>query len=120
MLYFFSWKKNLFFSLVIDELQEEFASYYEDFELKQSKVCQGTKEYQQNVEYLNTSIAELKKNPVKVTKEKQKISDGIKECWYGGSTNNKGMPTGEGMLVYENKDNFKGKFKVSFWKYCIY
>ena len=63
---------------------------------------------------MNTSIAELKKNPVKVTKEKQKISDGIRECWYGGSTNNKGMPNGEGLLIYENKDNFKGKFKVSF------
>ena len=45
-------------------------------------------------------------------KEKQKVTDGIHECWFGGSTNTKGFPNGEGMLAYPNKNCFKGTFKV--------
>ena len=94
-------------------MQEEFANYFEDLELKQAKVFPGSEEYQKNMEALNTSIAKIKKNPFKVTKEKQKISDGLRECWFGGMTNNQGFPNGEGMLAYPNKDSFKGTFEVS-------
>ena len=94
-------------------MQEEFANYFDDLELKQTKVCPGSEEYQKNMEALNTSIEKIKKNPFKVTKEKQKIHDGLRDCWFGGMTNNQGFPNGEGMLAYPNKDSFKGTFEVS-------
>ena len=94
-------------------MQDEFANYFDDLELKQDKVCPGSEEYQKNMEALDTSIEKIKKNPFKVTKEKQKIHDGIRECWFGGMTNNQGYPNGEGMLAYPNKDKFSGTFEVS-------
>ena len=63
---FYIFKKYIF--LVIDDLQEEYGKHYNDLELQKNPVCPGSEEYQKNIEYLNTSIADLKKNPVKVTK----------------------------------------------------
>jgi hypothetical protein len=101
--------------VVVDDLQEEFAAFYEDLESKAGdKVCQGSKEYKTNQKYLATSLAELMtpegKAKIKVKKDKQKITDGIRNCWYGGTKNSEDYPHGEGMFAYENKDVFKGKF----------
>ena len=56
------------------------------------------------MEYLKTSIAELKtkegRNKIKVMKAKQKITDGIRQCSYGGNVNNERIPEGDGMLFY--------------------
>ncbi len=41
---------------------------------------------------------------------KKKLTDGFRTCYYKGMTNKEGYPDGEGVLVYENKDVFKGKF----------
>ncbi len=99
--------------IVVDELQEEFGAYYEKIESESGSVS-GSEEYKININLLGTSIAELKepegRKKTKCHKEKQKITDGIRPCWYGGMTNADGFPTGEGMLVYDNKDCFKGKF----------
>lgn len=96
--------------IVIDEMQEEFGAFYETIDQDNP----GSEEYRNNLELLKTSIAELKtpegKAQIKVKKEKQKITDGIRSCWYGGHTNTEGFPNGEGMLAYPNKDNFVGKF----------
>ena len=45
-----------------------------------------------------------------VKKEKQKITDGIRSCWYGGNVNTERFSNGQGMLAYDNKDVFKGVF----------
>ena len=100
-------------------MQEEFANYFDDLELKQDKVCPGSEEYQKNMEALDTSIEKIKKNPFKVTKEKQKIHDGLRDCWFGGMTNNQGYPNGEGMLAYPNKDKFSGTFEVSTYRVFV-
>lgn len=100
--------------VVVDDIQRDFAQYFEDIELKQSPVCDGSDEYKKNIEYLNTSIAHLKttegRATIKVNKEKQKVTDGIKPCWYGGMRSPGGFPNGEGMLAYDNKNVFKGVF----------
>ena len=56
------------------------------------------------MEYLKTSIAELKtpkgRTKIKVEKAKQKITDGIRQCWYGGNVNTERFPHGDGILGY--------------------
>ena len=69
-----------------------------------------------NVEALRTSIAELKKpGCVKALvgrggggEKQQKITDGLRSCWYGGTKDKSGRPHGEGMLKYDNNDVFHG------------
>lgn len=98
--------------IVVDEMQEEFGEYFN--KLDSDNDVEPSEEYKTNMKYLETSIAELKTNKgklkIKVEKDKQKITDGIRPCWYGGTRNAQGYPHGEGMLAYENKDNFQGKF----------
>ena len=46
--------------IVVDELQEEHAAFYEELELKADNACPGSEEYNKNQECLKTSIAKLK------------------------------------------------------------
>lgn len=100
--------------IVVDEMQEEFAAYYDQIEADKDSCFQGSQEYQKNVKLLESSIADLQtpsgKLKIKLEKDKQKITDGIRECWYGGQRNAQGFAHGEGMLAYNNKDVFKGTF----------
>ena len=101
--------------IVVDEMQEEFAAYYDQIEADKDSGFPGSPEYQKNVKLLESgSIADLQtpsgKLKIKLNKDKQKITDGIGECWYGGQRNAQGFPHGEGGLVYPNKDVFKGTF----------
>ena len=51
--------------------------------------CEGSDLYRENIKHLETGIAKLKtpegRNTIKVSKEKQKITDGTRPCWYGGA-----------------------------------
>ena len=89
--------------IVVDEMQNEFGDYYDKMETINGDV-EGTDEYKANMEYLKATIAELKtpkgRAKIKVEKAKQKITDGIKSCWYGGNVNTERFPEGEGMLGY--------------------
>ena len=61
-----------------------------------------------NVEAQNTTIAELMKPgclKALVGEKKQKITDGLRTCWYGGKKDKCGRPHGEGMLKYEGNDD---------------
>ena len=77
--------------------------YLHKFKTESGKV-EGTSEYKANMEYLKTTIAELKtpkgRSKIKVEKAKQKITDGIRQCWYGGNVNTERFPQGEGILGY--------------------
>lgn len=60
------------------------------------------------MEALNTTIAELMKPgclKALVGEKKQKITDGLKACWYGGTKDKSGRPHGQGMLKYETNDD---------------
>lgn len=98
--------------IVVDDMQEEFGEHFDKLETENG--VEPSEEYKKNMKLLETSIAELKTDKgrlkIKVEKDKQKITDGIRPCWYGGNRNAQGFPHGEGMLAYENKDNFQGKF----------
>ena len=88
-----------------------------DFQLEtESGKVEGTSEYKANMEYLKTTIAELKtpkgRNRIKVEKAKQKITDGIRQCWYGGNVNTERFPQGEGILGY-GKQNQITKTQMS-------
>ena len=56
------------------------------------------------MEYLKTSIAELKtkegRNKIKVKTAKHKITDGIRQATYGGNVNTDRFPEGDGILLY--------------------
>ena len=51
--------------------------------------CEGSDQYRENIKHLEKGIAKLKtpegRNTIKVSKDKQKITDGIRPCWYGGA-----------------------------------
>ena len=51
--------------------------------------CEGSELYRDNIKHLETGIAKLKtpegRNTIKVSKDKQKITDGTRPCWYGGA-----------------------------------
>ena len=51
--------------------------------------CEGSDLYRENIKHLEKGIAKLKtpegRNTIKVSKDKQKITDGIRPCWYGGA-----------------------------------
>ena len=51
--------------------------------------CEGSDLYWENIKHLEKGIAKLKtpegRNTIKVSKDKQKITDGIRPCWYGGA-----------------------------------
>lgn len=98
--------------VVIDDLQEEFGAYFD--QLESQNPIDGTDEYQVNMKHLNGLIRELKTpegcEQIKVKKDKQKITDGTRPCYFGGTKDAQGFPHGEGMLAYENKDTFVGKF----------
>ena len=100
--------------IVVDEMQEEFGVHFEQLEADKNS-CQGSEEYRKNIKLLNSSIAELQtpqgQLKIKVQKDKQKITDGIRDCWYAGQRNVEELPHGEGVLAYQNKDVFKGVFK---------
>ena len=70
----------------------------------QDHTNEGTDEYKANMEYLKTTIAELKtkegRNKIKVKTAKQKITDGIRQCTYGGNVNTDRFPEGDGILLY--------------------
>ena len=89
--------------VVIDQMQDEFGVYYDKMESINDSV-EGTDEYKANMEYLKTSIAELKtkegRNKIKVKTAKQKITDGIRQCTYGGNVNTDRFPEGDGVLLY--------------------
>ena len=89
--------------IVIDEMQEEFGAYYDKLENENGNIS-GSDEYKTNMEHMKTSISELKtpkgKLKIKIEKDKQKITDGIRQCWYGGSVNADRFPHGDGMLAY--------------------
>ena len=77
--------------------------------------CQGSDLYKENVNHLATGIAKLKtregQKTIQVSKDKQKITDGTRTCWYGGTRDPSGLPHGEGMLKYEDTgDVFTGTF----------
>ena len=77
--------------------------------------CQGSDLYKENVKHLATGIAKLKtregQKTIQVSKDKQKITDGTRTCWYGGTRDPSGLPHGEGMLKYEDTgDVFTGTF----------
>ena len=98
--------------IVVDEMQKEFEAYFDQKEAEHH--FPGSEEYQKNVKYLNTTIAELKtpegKQKIKIKKDKQKITDGIRSCWYAGNVNKDKFPHGEGIIAYDNKDAFRGVF----------
>ena len=100
--------------IVVDEMQEEFHAYFEDEEEHLGE-CDGTSEYKENVQHLETGIKKLKtpegSRSIQVGEKKQKITDGIRTCWYGGHKDNLNLPHGEGMLKYENNDVFTGIFE---------
>ena len=92
--------------IVVDEMQEEFADFYDQTE---SSLLKGTEEYQRNLKHLESSILEAKNQ--RVTKEKQKVHDGVFECWYGGRKDEADRPHGQGMLKYpHNGDTFQVSF----------
>ena len=99
--------------IVVDEMQKDFGRYFEQLE-QELDDCEGSEEYRENVKHLETGIAQLKTpkgaNAISVSKDKQKITDGIRTCWYGGTKDAQGLPHGEGMLKYENGDIFTGLF----------
>jgi hypothetical protein len=41
-------------------MQENYANYYEELELKANPICEGSLEYQNNIKCLKTTIAKLK------------------------------------------------------------
>ena len=95
--------------IIVDEMQKDFMGFYnenDDFE--------GTQEYKKNIKHIETGIADLKTpkgiQKMKVGTTKQKITDGIQTCWYGGQKDAQDLPSGEGMLKYENGDTFHGTF----------
>lgn len=97
--------------IVVDEMQKDFAAYYEEAE-----DFEGTPEYKENIRHLETGVAKLKEGPkglqmMKVSSKNQKITDGIRTCWYGGQKDAQDLPFGEGMLKYENGDTFTGTFE---------
>ena len=100
--------------IVVDEMQEQFASYFEDEETVLEE-CAGSEEYINNIKHLETGIKKLQTpeglRSIQVGEKKQKITDGIRACWYGGHKDNKNLPHGEGMLKYENNDVFTGTFE---------
>ena len=100
--------------IVVDEMQEEFGAYFEEEEARLGE-CKGSNEYQENMKHLETGLKKLKtpegKRSMQVSDKKQKITDGIRVCWYGGHKDNQDLPHGEGMLKYENKDLFQGTFE---------
>ena len=100
--------------IVVDEMQEEFQAFFEEEETRLGE-CEGTQEYKQNIKHLETGIDKLRTPKgtlsIQVSKDNQKITDGIRPCWYGGHKDNQNLPHGEGMLKYENKDVFQGTFE---------
>ncbi len=63
-------------------------------------------------------IAELKSDRKSLVKpgEKCKLHDGFRHCWFQGGVDSAGRPHGNGMLVYENGDVFKGDFEHGLWE----
>ena len=53
-------------------MQDQFANYFEEWELKQPQICAGSEEYQQNILSFKTTIAKLK------------TPEGAKEMQVGG------------------------------------
>ena len=41
-------------------MQDQFGNYFEEWELKQPQICEGSDEYKNNVQFLKTTIARLK------------------------------------------------------------
>jgi len=99
--------------IVVDEMQSDFAQHFQQEEESLNE-CEGSDLYRENIKHLEKGIAKLKtpegRNTIKVSKDKQKITDGIRPCWYGGARDASGLPHGEGMLKYDNDDVFTGVF----------
>merc|ERR1711963_522763 len=99
--------------IVVDEMQSDFAQHFQQEEESLNE-CEGSDLYRENIKHLEKGIAKLKtpegRNTIKVSKDKQKITDGIRPCWYGGARDAFGLPHGEGMLKYDNDDVFTGVF----------
>lgn len=96
--------------IVVDDLQEEEIPRLEEEDDKKGE-CLGSVEYKINMAALDTTIAELKVpgcTKTLVSEKHQKITDGIRTCWYGGTKDKLGFPHGEGMFKYENGDIFTG------------
>ena len=100
--------------IVVDEMQKEFHAHFEEEEARLGE-CSGSSEYKENIKHLETGIKKLKTpdgtRSIQVSEKKQKITDGIRPCWYGGHKDNQNLPHGEGMLKYENNDIFQGTFE---------
>ena len=55
---------------------------------------------------------------MKVEKAKQKITDGIRKCSYGGNVNNDRIPEGDGMLLYGMWNYVSTVFVFEFTLHC--
>ena len=42
------------------QMQDQFGNDFEEWELKQPQICEGTDEYKNNIKFLKTTIAKLK------------------------------------------------------------
>jgi hypothetical protein len=98
--------------IVVDEMQKEHFARLEKEDDERDDLP-GSEEYKANMEAINKGIAELKEPGCTkglVSEKKQKITDGLNTCWYGGTKDNVGRPHGEGMLKYNNNDIFQGRY----------
>jgi len=88
--------------IVIDDLQEDYAEHFEIEDEK--KGIRGNKEWSENV----TAMAKYEAKPSDLGPEWD--WDGFRRCRASGPKDNNGNLRGEGIILWENKDVFKGEF----------
>uniref|UniRef100_A0A0K2UHP2 SET domain-containing protein n=3 Tax=Lepeophtheirus salmonis TaxID=72036 RepID=A0A0K2UHP2_LEPSM len=99
--------------VVVDQIQEEFASEWEKIEANASHPYEGSDLWKENQHHLSNGTKTMKEKEARFTSESKITTDGIRKCRYGGTVDSNGLPFGEGQILFDNKDSFVGRFNHS-------
>ena len=101
--------------IVVDDLQADLAAGWDEKEeagVGKSPPIDGSEAYAKSIA-IKREVEELKAkrtfSGLGDADKRKKISDGERDAYFVGQTDDQGRPHGQGGLQYENQDVFRGK-----------